>query len=1011
MSRGYWKTLIDRPMYNNDGTYRDQQIVNVSKFQKDMLTPAYTEKNWSGYAVVKEPSRQKAEAAADRFVSKKRNSLKGSDRLAEEMSRIMAEAEKTGTSGNELQAKIDDAVNLVWDELVTEYGSIKTGEKPARAISVPRKTEKGKKVSQTVRTILEAGATPDAAVPTIKELVDKGDFSYDVYTDKEAIADAEATIKSDGYAQALADWTKSVTKGEVNKANTALGWALYNKAANSGDLKTAMTILNLMVQHQRNAAQAVQATRILKKLSPDAQLYGIQRSVENLQKELKERYGKKAPKLQIDENLAEDFLNAKSETERNEARKKLYQDIGRQMPSRFIDKWNAWRYLSMLGNPRTHVRNIVGNAGFAPVVAAKNMTATAIEAIVSRVSGGKIGRTKGLVGFGKADIALLQAAWNDYANAQDELMAGGKYNDAAAANSDIESGRRIFKWKPLEAARKGNSAALEAEDMWFARPHYAYALAQYCKANGVTADQLQRGKALGQARAYAIKEAQKATYRDTNAFSKTIGSLGRYTGDNPVKKGISTVIEGILPFRKTPANILVRGVEYSPVGLLKSLAYDLPQVAKGNKTAAEAIDNISAGLTGTGLLTLGIFLAAQGLVRGAGGGDDDKNEFKELQGHQTYALELPNGKSVTIDWLAPECLPLFIGVNLWEQTAAENDALTMATMLEATANVTEPLLELSCLQSLNDVFDSVAYASSDGLSALPSVLASAATSYLTQGFPTLFGQIERVTEDTRNTTYTEKDAFLTGDMQYTLGNISGKLPFEYNQIPYIDAWGRKESTGNVGERAFNNLLNPAYTSEITTSAMEEELMRLYEATGERSVLPSRAAKYFTVDSERVDLTGEEYVKYATRKGQTAYDLTTKLTQSGQYKAMTNEQKVRAIEEVYDYANQTAKAAVSGYKVEAWVEKVQDAKKHGISPETYICLKTKTAGIESLKDKNGETIDNSKGLQIMQMVYNTTGLTEEQRKAMFEYLGVGKAIRHYNKSLVDQKLEKMRKKAK
>ena len=75
-----------------------------------------------------------------------------------------------------------------------------------------------------------------------------------------------------------------------------------------------------------------------------------------------------------------------------------------------MDKWNAWRYMAMLGNPRTHVRNIVGNAGFAPVVAVKDLTATAIEAAVGRVSGGTLNRTKGAVGLSRADRALVSAA-------------------------------------------------------------------------------------------------------------------------------------------------------------------------------------------------------------------------------------------------------------------------------------------------------------------------------------------------------------------------------------------------------------------------------------------------------------------------------------------------------------------------------------------------------------------------------------------------------------------------
>lgn len=63
-----------------------------------------------------------------------------------------------------------------------------------------------------------------------------GDFSYDTYTDKQAIADANATIEKKGFATALADWVSDTEKGKVSKESTALGWALYNNAANSGDI-------------------------------------------------------------------------------------------------------------------------------------------------------------------------------------------------------------------------------------------------------------------------------------------------------------------------------------------------------------------------------------------------------------------------------------------------------------------------------------------------------------------------------------------------------------------------------------------------------------------------------------------------------------------------------------------------------------------------------------------------------------------------------------------------------
>ena len=863
----------------------------------------------------------------------------------------------------------------VYDNYVKQYGAIPTGERPHREVQVPQKTAENKKVSQTVRTILEAQATPDEAVPTIEKMVEDGIFSYDVYTDKQAIADSEAYIKEYGWDESLDDWFDAVNKGEVSKELTTMGWALYNNAANiaatttseserTTAIKTSLKILDAMVRHQRSAAQALQATRILKKLSPETQLYGVQKSVNALQNELQEKYGDKAPDLKIDEQLAEQFINAKTPEERAEIEKEIFKDIGRQMPSRFIDKWNAWRYLAMLGNPRTHIRNILGNAGFAPIVATKNLTATAIESIVYRVSGKKTVRGKALITGSKSDRALLKAAWGDYAKVADLISNGGKYNDSAMANQQIEEGRQIFKFKPLEMARKGNSKLLETEDMWFSKPHYAYALAQYCKANNITPEQISRGKAIAPAREYAIKEAQKATYRDTNAFSQMVSEWGRKgNNDNVAKKAVSTVIEGILPFRKTPANILVRGVEYSPIGLIKGLSYDLYQVGKGKMTATEAIDNISAGLTGTGLLALGVYLAAQGIIRGHGEDEEEERKFNELMGRQSYSLELPNGQSITLDWLAPEALPFFVGVNMWEATKGSNEETNLSTILGAVSNISEPMLEMSCLQGLNDLFEGIGYASSNDTSGLVSVLSSAVTSYLTQGIPTLTGQAERTGEEERMTTYTEKNGFLTGDMQYTLGKASAKIPFwDYNQIPYIDAWGRREASGTALKRGFNNFLNPAYTSTIESSYMEKELLRLYEQTGETKVFPTRADKYFTVDGGRKDLTAEEYVRYATLKGEKSYKLINDLVNSNAYRKLSDDEKIKAIEEAYDYANQKAKQAISNYKPATWVGKADE---FGSNVENYLSFR---ANVSNTKADNGGKISKQ---EIVDIVLDTT----------------------------------------
>lgn len=103
-------------------------------------------------------------------------------------------------------------------------------------------------------------------------------------------------------------------------------------------------------------------------------------------------------------------------------------------------------------------------------------------------------------------------------------------------------------------------------------------------------------------------------------------------------------------------NILKRGVEYSPAGILDTVTRKAYQLKSGKISTAEFIDSLSAGLTGTGVMALGMWLASAGLLSG-GLGDDKDDQFSKLQGEQEYALKIGD-TSYTIDWAAPAALPL-----------------------------------------------------------------------------------------------------------------------------------------------------------------------------------------------------------------------------------------------------------------------------------------------------------------------------------------------------------------
>ena len=68
---------------------------------------------------------------------------------------------------------------------------------------------------------------------------------------------------------------------------------------------------------------------------------------------------------------------------------------------------------------------------------------------------------------------------------------------------------------------------------------------------------------------------------------------------------------------------------------------------------------------------------------------------------------------------------------------------------------------------------------------------------------------------------------------------------------------------------------------------------------------------------------------------------------------------------------------------------------------------KQKAVESLKDAEGETIDNSYSLLKMDIIYKTKGLTSQQRKALISYFVQGKTVSGYNASKVTEELNKMR----
>lgn len=554
-------------------------------------------------------------------------------------------------------------------------------------------------------------------------------------------------------------------------------------------------------------------------------------------------------------------------------------------------------------------------------------------------------------------------------------MGSGKYSDTSATgiNREIQERRKVFSAgtnsilaKGVQAVGNFNTRLMDAEDVLFNRPAYIDSFAQALKAKGITAEQARNGgPEVEAARAYAIQEAQKATYRNTTALSEAVSRMGRYEGDNPVLKAASFLADAELPFRRTPANVLTTGLDYSPVGLARGIKNALWDVRKGNMDAAAAIDRISEGLTGSAIMALGAYLAAEGFLHVRAGGDDDEKEFNQDRGMQDYSLQIGD-MSYSLDWALPAAMPLFAGAAVME-SVQEADR-TFSALADAMTGISEVVLESSMMSSLDDLIANWSYADNKATYLIDDVV----TSYLGQYVPTIGGKIASTMDETVRRSYTEPGTGqVSSDAQYFLQSIMKKVPGVRNQLqPSVDLWGNEKSNGSFEERLFQSFVSPGILRTTDTGPIDREIRHLAEATGDSSVYPKEAEKSFAVNGERKDLTAEEYTQYAKVLGQTRYKTIQSLMEDPAYNRLSYDDKAKAISYAYQYATAIGKQAVSAYKP-ADSSFAKGAINSSLPIESYILYQ-----INSDRNHNGST-DSVESATTLQEL---TGITNRQRGA-------------------------------
>ncbi len=611
--------------------------------------------------------------------------------------------------------------------------------------------------------------------------------------------------------------------------------------------------------------------------------------------------------LVLSQEVLEEY-GAMSEARKSAVEQKIIQEIADQLPTTMWDALNKWRHTAMLANPSTHLRNIAGTFGqFIIQHGIRDPLAAGIEAATQKISGKDTVRTKSILNpVSKADQQLAVTAWNDFTSesVSEAIKNGGRYGNA---KSRIQDARHVWKingkngGKVKSTANKVLGAAesvadlnfklMDAEDAIFGRTSYTLALAGYMKANHM--DHI-----TPEAREYAIKQAQQATFHDDSFLYQKVKGLSQ-----------NKLVSMAAPHVKTPTNVTARAIEYSPGSLIQS-ACDLLRLSKNAKTSADVINELSTGIVGTALWGVGAWLAAQGLLRISGTGSDEEREYQDRMGYEPWTL-LIDGEYRDIRFLSPVCVPLMTGAAIYEAFQNFSDGVTWEEVVTALYSVADPVLSTSPASNLDGYM--YAIRSMDSMTTgelLGTIGAETVETYVAQFVPALLRRAVTAEDNT--------------ERQYAGGffsNIKAGLPGGRDDM-YVkyDPWGRpflqdasigrKDLLGTVGRT-----LNISSAADVHSTEIDAEINRLLSLG--YSVYPSEPKKYITLSSldeegnnqsVKISLTPEQWDTYNQVRGEAAYQLATQIMASRAYAAMSDEDKAALLSRAYAHADELGKQA-------------------------------------------------------------------------------------------------------
>ena len=756
---------------------------------------------------------------------------------------------------------------------------------------------------------------------TFKKEVENDQFiqQYKTITNKETLA-AAAKLLDEGGQDFVNTWFKK-SAIRMSPVDTAVGFILLKRYQDIGNYNSGVAIAEKLRDIGTRTGQNLQVFSILNRFTPEMMQVYAQKQLDDafeamVNGKAQKWINKNKDKFKLtDEDI--DFIKTRTlqaamlpNNSREQAIRlaEINARLQDKIPPSFSTSWKTWQRMSMLFNPKTHLRNIAGNGIIAPAFVASDWFGTPVDILLSKFTGKRTTGLTGVMGHNKADLAEAlkgaSEAYDDFLRGINTKIEFDKFKIDSAGKGFNEHGKFGKMAKVLNNIDSLNSFLLTAEDALFYKMWFMNSLNNQKKLNNVSEATLEMIE-------IAQQEALQRTWQDNNVATKAVGAIkkvlnldftlkNKATGEtyNPYQRffrgyGFGDVF---IKFVKTPANLTKAIYDFSPAGFAsvaaKSVAFSRA-VKKGTVSAKlqkDLVNSIGKAISGTLLYLMFGAMYSAGWITGKGDDDKDVAAFeKYVQGAPEYAIKIGK-KWWSYDWAQPVgAIPAIISNN--RETINEKSGPFQA-VLEAISAGGDVLLEQSFMSSIQQMFSSTNFFGN---------LASAILDDITVPIPTLLSQTANVFDEKRRTTYDSQSSIRTA-----INKFKQKIPGLRNTLEVErDILGRE--TPNSQKSVVNAFFNPMNTFTDTSTAVTDHVYELYQSTGEASAIPSKAPYDVTIKGVKHTFSIEERNEYQRIMGETSAQIIGELLNNESYMALSDEQKLAVIKSVYSYSQSLAKS--------------------------------------------------------------------------------------------------------